>query len=89
MPDEIKVERTLTGRVISNSRDKTITVLIERKVSHSLYKKYVKRHTKVHAHDAKNECKLGDLVCVVESKPYSKTKYWQLLEIVEKSVLID
>lgn len=86
---ENKVERVLTGKVVSNSRDKTIAVEIERKVRHPIYKKYIKRSTKVHAHDANNECSLGDTVRVVEAKPFSKTKHWALLEVVEKSVVID
>ena len=83
------VERILTGKVVSNSRNKTIAVLIERKVRHPIYKKYIKRSTKVHAHDEKNECGLGDVVTVSESKPFSKTKNWALVEVVEKSVNID
>ena len=89
MSETNTVERTLTGKVISNSRDKTIAVLVERKVRHPIYKKYIKRSTKVHAHDEKNECGLGDLVRVSESKPFSKTKNWALVEVVEKSVSID
>ena len=89
MSESNSVERVLTGTVVSNSRDKTIAVLVERKVRHPIYKKYIKRSTKVHAHDAKNECALGDVVRVSESKPFSKTKNWALLEIVEKSVSID
>jgi small subunit ribosomal protein S17 len=84
-----KVERVLTGTVVSAGRDKTIAVLIERKVKHPIYKKYIKRSTKVHAHDEKNECAMGDTVRVVEAKPFSKTKHWALLEVVEKSVLVD
>ncbi len=86
---ESKVERVLTGKVVSNSRDKTIAVMIERKVRHPIYKKYIKRSTKVHAHDENNECGLGDTVRVIEAKPVSKTKCWSLLEVVEKSVVID
>lgn len=83
--NENKVERILTGKVVSNGRDKTIAVMIERKVRHPIYKKYIKRSTKVHAHDEKNECGLGDIVRVVEDKPFSKTKCWKLLEVIEKS----
>ena len=83
------IERVLTGKVVSNSRDKTIAVLIERRVRHPIYKKYIKRSTKVHAHDEKNECSLGDVVRVSESKPFSKTKNWALIEVVEKSLSID
>ena len=89
MSETNSVERTLTGTVVSKSRDKTIAVLVERKVRHPIYKKYIKRSTKVHAHDEKNECGLGDVVKVSESKPFSKTKNWALVEVVEKSVNID
>ena len=89
MSETNSVERILTGTVVSNSRDKTIAVLVERKVRHPIYKKYIKRSTKVHAHDEKNECGLGDVVTVSESKPFSKTKNWALVEVVEKSVNID
>jgi len=89
MSETNTVERTLTGKVVSNSRDKTIAILIERKVRHPIYKKYIKRSTKVHAHDEKNECGLGDVVRVSESKPFSKTKNWALVEVVEKSMSID
>ena len=89
MSDLNSVERALTGKVVSNSRDKTISVLVERRVRHPIYKKYIKRSTKVHAHDENNECGLGDVVRVAESKPFSKTKSWALVEIVEKSVEID
>ena len=89
MSETNAVERILTGKVVSNSRDKTIAVLVELKVRHPIYKKYIKRSTKVHAHDEKNECGLGDVVRVSESKPFSKTKNWALVEVVEKSVSID
>ena len=89
MSETNAVERILTGKVVSNSRDKTIAVLVERKVRHPIYKKYIKRSTKVHAHDEKNECGLGYVVRVSESKPFSKTKNWALVEVVEKSVSID
>ena len=89
MSDSNFVERVITGKVVSNSRDKTIAVLIERRVRHPIYKKYIKRSTKVHAHDEKNECDLGDVVKVSESKPFSKTKNWALIEVIEKSESID
>ena len=89
MSETNAVERVLTGKVVSNSRDKTIAVLVERKVRHPIYKKYIKRSTKVHAHDENNVCGLGDVVRVSESKPFSKTKNWALVEVVEKSVGID
>ena len=89
MSETNAVERVLTGKVVSNSRNKTIAVLVERKVRHPIYKKYIKRSTKVHAHDENNECGLGDVVRVSESKPFSKTKNWALVEVVEKSINID
>ena len=71
------ITRQRTGLVISSSRDKTITVLIERKVKHALYKKILKRSTKLQAHDEANECSDGDIVTIQESKPFSKTKSWK------------
>lgn len=79
-----KGARNLTGRVVSNKMDKTITVLIERRVPHPLYKKYVRRSTKLHAHDENNECREGDTVVIEQSRPLSKTKAWRLLKIVER-----
>ncbi|KHF25433.1 30S ribosomal protein S17 [Solemya velum gill symbiont] len=76
--------RTLTGRVVSNKMDKSITVVVERKVKHPLYGKYVRRSTKVHAHDANNECRTGDVVMVEQCRPLSKSKRWQLVEIIER-----
>ena len=89
MSETKAVERVLTGKVVSNARDKTIAVLVERKVRHPIYKKYIKKSTKVHAHDENNECGLGDVVRVSESKPFTKTKNWALIEVIEKSVSID
>jgi small subunit ribosomal protein S17 len=80
-----KSNRTLTGRVVSDAMDKTITVLIERRVRHPLYGKYLTRSTKVHAHDEDNACGRGDLVRVEQCRPLSKTKSWRLIEIVEKA----
>ncbi|MEE4246650.1 MAG: 30S ribosomal protein S17 [Kangiellaceae bacterium] len=85
MSEQATVKRTLTGKVVSDKMDKTITVLIERQVKHPLYGKFIKRSTKVHAHDENNECTMGDTVRVVESRPLSKSKTWQLVEIVEKA----
>ncbi len=78
-------QKTLTGRVISNKMDKTVTVLIERRVKHPLYGKYITRTTKVHAHDENNECGEGDIVAIAQSRPLSKTKAWRLVEILEKA----
>jgi small subunit ribosomal protein S17 len=79
-----KTVRNVTGRVISNRMDKTITVLVERRVPHPLYRKYVRRSTKLHAHDENNECREGDTVMIVQSRPISKTKAWRLVKIVER-----
>lgn len=78
------IQRTLQGRVISDKMDKSITVLIERQVKHPLYGKFIKRSTKIHAHDETNECKTGDLVRIVECRPISKSKSFKLVEIVER-----
>ena len=85
MAEAEKTVRTLTGRVVSDKMDKTITVMIERRVKHPIYGKYVKRSTKLHAHDEKNDCQVGDLVAISESRPLSKTKTWMLQEILEKA----
>ena len=77
--------RQITGLVVSSKRDKTITVLVERKVKHPIYKKIVRRSTKLQAHDEANECSEGDIVTIEESKPFSKTKSWKFTE-VEKRV---
>lgn len=82
MNDETKNKRTLQGKVVSNKMDKTIVVLVERKVRHPVYKKYVKRSTKIHAHDVNNDCNEGDTVIIIESRPISRTKRWILKEIV-------
>jgi len=77
--------RTATGRVISDKMDKTATVLIERKVRHPVYGKYIRRSTKLHIHDEDNACREGDLVTIQECRPYSRTKSWKLVEIVGRS----
>lgn len=76
-----KLERTVTGKVVSNKMDKTITVLVERRVKHPIYGKYITRSTKVHAHDESNQCNIGDEVTVKETRPLSKTKTWALKSI--------
>ena len=81
-----KAQRTIEGRVVSNKMDKTVTVLVERQVKHALYGKYIKRSTKLHAHDADNSCKEGDVVRVTEIAPMSKTKNWRVVEIVTRAV---
>ena len=78
------IKRTRTGRVISNKADKTITVLVERQVKHPLYGKYIKRSTKLHAHDENNECGEGDTVSIAECRPMSKTKSWRVVEVLAR-----
>ena len=85
MSEANKSNRRLTGRVVSDAMDKTITVLVERRVKHPLYGKFIRRSTKIHAHDESNECNRGDLVTVEQCRPLSKTKSWRLLEVVEKA----
>ena len=80
--------RTATGRVVSNKMDKSITVLIERRVKHPIYHKYVKRSTKLHAHDESNECNMGDLVTICETRPISKTKSWSLVKVEESAAKV-
>ncbi len=83
MSEQGKSVRTVIGSVVSNKMDKTVTVKIERKVPHPVYKKYVRRSTKIHAHDENNECKIGDVVLVEECRPLSKTKSWRLVKVLE------
>ena len=90
---EITVENTLdrnlrktrVGIVTSNKMDKTITVAVERKVKHPMYGKFVKKTTKFHAHDEKDECTIGDIVKIMETRPLSKTKRWRLVDVIEKA----
>ena len=88
MSAEKKRTRTLTGKVVSNKMDKSITVLVERRVKHPVYGKYMTKSSKVHAHDEKNECNVGDVVSLSESKPISKTKAWQLVSILENALVV-
>mgnify|MGYP002133977116 CR=1 FL=1 len=78
------LRKTKIGVVSSNKMEKSITVNVERKVKHPLYGKFVKKSTKFHAHDEKNECSIGDVVKIMETRPLSKTKRWRMVEIVEK-----
>ncbi|MBB1272772.1 30S ribosomal protein S17 [Psychromonas sp. RZ22] len=80
-----KNTRTLQGKVISAKMDKSIVVAVERKVKHPLYGKFMKRTTKLHAHDETNQCNEGDIVLVSECRPLSKTKSWTLAQIVTKA----
>lgn len=82
---ERKIRKTKIGVVRSDKMDKTITVIVERKVKHPIYGKFVKKTTSFHAHDDKNEAKPGDVVKIMETRPMSKTKRWRLVEIVEKA----
>lgn len=77
--------RLVTGRVVSDKMDKSITIMVERKVAHPIYKKYVKRSTKLHVHDEENVCNVGDMVTVTSTRPISKTKCWKLVEIIDKA----
>jgi small subunit ribosomal protein S17 len=83
-----KIERKVQGRVISDKMDKGITVLVERRVKHPVYGKFVRKSTKLHAHDENNECKEGDVVTITSCRPISKTKQWRLVEVVEKATIV-
>ena len=83
-----KLTRTLIGTVTSDKMDKTVTVLVERRVKHPLYGKYVVESKKYHAHDEANECGVGDKVEIAETRPLSKTKSWKVTRILEKAVII-
>jgi small subunit ribosomal protein S17 len=82
--EDRNLRKTKIGVVTSNKMAKTITVSVERKVKHPIYGKFVKKTTKFHAHDDKNECSIGDIVRIMETRPLSKTKRWRLVEVVEK-----
>jgi small subunit ribosomal protein S17 len=77
--------RTMQGRVVSDRMDKSITVLVERRVKHPVYGKFMRRSSKLHAHDEANECGVGDVVIVEQCRPLSKTKTWRLVRVVEKA----
>jgi small subunit ribosomal protein S17 len=90
MSEETKVEsaknkRTIVGRVVSNKMDKSVTISIDRLIKHPAYGKYIRRSNKVMAHDAKNECNMGDRVAISECRPISKNKAWQVVEILERA----
>lgn len=82
---ERNLRKTRIGLVTSNRMEKTVTVSVERRVKHPIYGKFVKKTTKFHAHDEKNECTIGDLVRIMETRPLSKTKRWRLVEVLEKA----
>ena len=83
-----KRTRLATGKVVSNKMDKTITVLVERRVKHPVYGKYITRSSRIHAHDETNQCGMGDTVTVAESRPISKSKTWKLVEVVESGTQV-
>jgi len=85
MTEQSQNQRTLTGKVVSSKMDKSIVVLIERRVKHPVYGKYITRSTKLHAHDEQNVCQEGDVVTISECRPLSKTKSWTLVDVVEKA----
>ena len=86
MSEQQKQARTVTGIVLSNKMDKSIVLLVERRVKHPLYGKYIRLSSKFHAHDAENRCQIGDKVIVKECRPISKKKSWVLVEVVEKAI---
>jgi len=86
--NEVKTGRIVSGKVVSTKMDKSIVVLVERRVKHPVYGKYITRSSKLHAHDANNECKEGDKVTVKEVRPISKTKTWSLVSIDERATQI-
>jgi small subunit ribosomal protein S17 len=81
-------KRQLTGRVVSDKMKKTVTVVVERRVKHDLYGKYITRSGKYHAHDEASECKMGDLVLIEECRPLSRTKSWRVVKLVEKAKIV-
>jgi small subunit ribosomal protein S17 len=85
MSEQAKNPRSVSGRVISNKMNKSITVEIERRVRHPLYGKFITRRTRLHAHDGENECGQGDLVQIEECRPISKSKSWRLVKVLEKA----
>ena len=88
MTETTSTKRTLTGRVVSDKMDKTVTVLVERRVTHDLYGKIVGKSRKYHAHDEKGEYKMGDTVEIAESRPISKTKSWVVTRLVQKARVV-
>jgi small subunit ribosomal protein S17 len=78
--------KTRVGNVVSSKADKTVTVVVERRFPHPLYRKGVRRHAKYHAHDEKNEYQVGDVVRIMETRPLSKTKRWRVVELIERPV---
>lgn len=85
MSETAKTLRTVEGRVVSNKMNKTVTILVERQVKHALYGKYMRRSTKLHAHDEDNVCNEGDVVRISECRPLSKTKNWRVVEVITRA----
>ncbi len=85
MSEQDKVARSISGVVVSNKMDKTVTVLVERLEKHALYKKYIRKSTKLHAHDESNECNEGDTVQIEECRPLSKSKSWRVIQVVSRT----
>lgn len=85
MSEQQATNRTVIGRVVSDKMDKSITVLVERNVKHPLYGKFIRRSTKLHAHDESNQCHEGDVVSIEQCRPISKTKTWRLVKVIEAS----
>jgi small subunit ribosomal protein S17 len=85
MTEQKEPSRTIVGKVVSSKMDKTIVVQVERKIKHPLYGKYIRRSSKMYAHDDKNVCKVGDVVKIGNSRPISKTKHWVLVEVMEQA----
>ncbi len=82
---EAKAKRTVVGKVVSDKMDKTVSVAIERQIKHATYGKYIRRTSKVMAHDENNECKIGDRVAISETRPVSKNKSWQVVNVIERA----
>ncbi len=89
MSEQKNLGRTASGTVVSNKMDKTITVMVERRIKHPLYGKYIKRSKKIHAHDPENQCQEGDQVTIAETRPISKSKAWKLSSVDRKATIID
>ena len=85
MSEQAADNRTMQGRVVSDKMDKGITVVVERRVKHPLYGKFVRKSTKLHAHDENNECKVGDVIVIEQCRPLSKTKKWRFLKLIDRA----
>jgi small subunit ribosomal protein S17 len=88
MNEVVSTARTLTGKVVSNAMEKTIAVEVERQVKHALYGKYIRKSSKILAHDEMNECRDGDTVAIEECRPLSKNKSWRLQKVIKKATLV-